>query len=107
MNEERDRVFTEAMGECWHEYDLAKPVLTCKGGGFVCRKCKDFLVANNCFSTEEDFEKLWTWAQRQPRLAGLCARYAGNTGSLPLSADDRERFADDLFVMYGVPAASK
>lgn len=100
MNDERDRVLTEAMGECWHDYDLEQPVFTCKGGGFVCRKCKDLLVSNNCFTTDEDFRKLWTWAGRQPHLATVFERYASkNNGSPPVGAEAREQFADALFAL--------
>ncbi len=101
MNEERDRVLTEAMGECWHDYDLGQPVFTCKGGGFVCRKCKDFLVSNNCFTTDEDFRKLWAWAGRQPLLAAVFRRCAlEGFGPPPESAETRGRFADELFALY-------
>lgn len=74
MSDERDRFLTESMGECWHEYDLGAPVLTCKGGGFVCRKCREFLVSNNDFSTEEDFERLWGWAHSRADLRSLLDR---------------------------------
>ncbi len=109
MNEERDRVLTEAMGECWHDYDLGRPVFTCKGGGFVCRKCKDFLVSNNCFTTDEDFQRLWAWAGRQPDLASVFERYAAESlGSPPESRATRDRFADELFrLRRDIPAAAQ
>lgn len=67
-NDERNRFLTEAMGECWHDFDLGCPVLTCKGGGFICGKCRDFVISNNDFETEEDFSKLWKWAASLPEL---------------------------------------
>jgi hypothetical protein len=101
LSDERDRVLTEAMGECWHDYDLGQPVFTCKGGGFVCRECGDFLISNNCFVTDEDFRKLWTWAGRQERLAAVFRRYASESpGAPPEGREARERFADELFALY-------
>jgi hypothetical protein len=67
-DDERNRFLTVAMGECWHDLDLGRPVLTCKGGGFICGKCRDFVVANNDFATGEDFSKLWNWIQSVPEL---------------------------------------
>jgi len=67
-DEERNRFLTLAMGECWHDYDLGSPVLTCKGGGFICRTCREFIVSNNDFATEEDFSRLWRWLDTVPML---------------------------------------
>ena len=94
--EGRDRFLTEAMGECWHEYDLAKPVLTCKGGGFICRKCKDLIVSNNDFSTPEDFERLRSWvADRKFLHTGTTMPQAAEADSS--CRETRERFADALY----------
>ncbi|MGD0231091.1 MAG: hypothetical protein ABSC19_12155 [Syntrophorhabdales bacterium] len=96
MKEERDRFLTEAMGECWHEYDLGKPVLTCKGGGFICGKCRDFVVSNNDFSTREDFAKLSTWAEGQ---IGVHRDFAPFRTALsgPTGQETRDRAADVLY----------
>ena len=67
-DDEKNRFLTLAMGECWHSLELGCPVYTCKGGGFICGLCRDFVVANNDFATEEDFPKLWRWAISLPAL---------------------------------------
>jgi hypothetical protein len=67
-DDERNLFLTLAMGECWHDFELGCPVLTCKGGGFICGTCRDFVIANNDFVTEEDFSKLWEWANTLPEL---------------------------------------
>lgn len=67
-DDEKNRFLTLAMGECWHSFELGCPVLTCKGGGFICGLCRDFVIANNDFVTEEDFSKLWEWAKTLPEL---------------------------------------
>ena len=97
MSDERDRFLTESMGECWHEYDLNAPVLTCKGGGFVCRKCREFLVSNNDFSTEEDFERLLRWAHTRADLRSLAASLSSDLpGRKPVSREERTRLAGAL-----------
>ena len=98
MSDERDRFLTESMGECWHEYDLDAPVLTCKGGGFVCRKCREFLVSNNDFSTEEDFERLLRWAHARADLRSLLPRLSNDLpGRKPLSHRERMRLVRALY----------
>lgn len=67
-DDEANRFLTLAMGECWHDFDLGCPVLTCKGGGFICGLCRDFVISNNDFASEEDFPKLWQWANSLPAL---------------------------------------
>lgn len=88
MNEEMDRFLTEAMGECWHEYEMDKPVLTCKGGGFVCRKCGELIVGNSDFSSREDFSRLWSWVVSHENSAALRASLRVETTDGP--PDDRE-----------------
>ena len=74
MNTERDRFLTEAMGECWHEFD-AEPSLfgEWEDESNYCNKCSyrkglnDVLPVNN-FSSWEDFGKLWDWASSQVGL---------------------------------------
>jgi hypothetical protein len=67
-DDEKNRFLTLAMGECWHSLELGCPVYTCKGGGFICGLCRDFVVANNDFVTGEDFPKLWKWVNSLPAL---------------------------------------
>ncbi|HAR95423.1 MAG TPA: hypothetical protein DCR97_05605 [Deltaproteobacteria bacterium] len=67
-DDEKNRFLTLAMGECWHSLELGCPVCTCRGGGFICGLCHDFVVANNDFATEEDFPKLWKWVNGLPAL---------------------------------------
>lgn len=93
-NDERNRFLTIAMGECWHDFDLGCPVLTCKGGGFICGECHDFVIANNDFEREEDFSKLWEWVNSLPQL-----RERLGEGKEPLFSDriSRREFADRVY----------
>ena len=59
MNIERDKYLTEAMGECWHLFNLC-----------TCVKCRmplgfPFITSNNDFSTWEGFGKLFEFCQKQ------------------------------------------
>lgn len=67
-DDEKNRFLTLAMGECWHSLELGCPVYTCKGGGFICGLCRDFVVANNDFVTDEDFPRLRKWVNDLPAL---------------------------------------
>lgn len=77
----RDKFLTEAMGECWHEWDggNTKPyhdgakIYFCKCGecvvydefySFTKDVNKHFKIANN-FSTWDGFGKLWEWCHKQ------------------------------------------
>lgn len=93
-NDERNRFLTLAMGECWHDLDLGCPVLTCKGGGFICGKCRDFVISNNDFETEEDFSKLWEWANSLPELR---ERLKDAKGSSFADRVSRRGFADRIY----------
>jgi hypothetical protein len=94
-DDERNRFLTLAMGECWHSFELGCPVYTCKGGGFICGLCRDFVVANNDFATEEDFSKLWSWIQTVPELR----EWASESGEALLLSDHagRRAFADRVY----------
>lgn len=73
-------------------------MLTCKGGGFVCRKCREFLVSNNDFSTEEDFERLLRWALSRADLRSLLARLSADLpGHKPVSQEERMRLVRALY----------
>jgi hypothetical protein len=73
-------------------------VLTCKGGGFVCRRCREFLVSNNDFSTEEDFERLLRWARSRADLRSLLAPLSsGLPGHKTVSQEERMRLVRALY----------
>lgn len=93
-NDERNRFLTIAMGECWHDFDLGCPVLTCKGGGFICGICRDFVVSNNDFETEEDFSRLWKWTNSLPEFG---ERLEGEEESSFVDRLSRRRFADRVY----------
>jgi hypothetical protein len=98
MNEERDRFLTEYMGWCWHDYDPDKPLNTYSLEAYVCKKCKGFILGNNDFSVEEDFGRLFVWAEEQDYLTELVRSFEGrdfadsSQGSLY-----RNEFADALY----------
>lgn len=93
-DDERNRFLTLAMGECWHDFELGCPVLTCKGGGFICGLCRDFVIANNDFATDEDFPKLWEWATTVPALREVIG--ATDESSF-VERDSRRAFADKVY----------
>ena len=96
MKEERDRFLTEAMGACWHAYDLEKPMMTYSLIGYVCERCNNFILANNDFSTAEDFAKLWKWTAAQEFLGDFTAR----SGSLLADGSmSRDEVADALYAL--------
>ncbi|OPY66432.1 MAG: hypothetical protein A4E57_02809 [Syntrophorhabdaceae bacterium PtaU1.Bin034] len=99
MSEERDRFLTEAMGECFHDIDLGKPVFSCKGGGFVCPKCEELVVSNNYFSTREDFARLWQWVSKQEGLGSFFSAFPADTIE---NSDERNRFADGLYKLLKI-----
>jgi hypothetical protein len=74
MQEERDRFLTEAMGQCWHDYDLDKPINTYSLEAYICEKCKGFILGNYDYTTEEDFARLLRWAQGQEKMSALMER---------------------------------
>lgn len=75
MNEERDRFITEYMGQCWHDYDIDKPINTYSLEAYICKKCKGFILGNNDFSNYEDFQRLWIWAKDQKDIADIVAKF--------------------------------
>lgn len=62
---ERDKFLTEAMGECWHEWEGHwtdyKKCLNCK----TYDKLRNARWKNNNFSTPDGFFKLWNWVNAQ------------------------------------------
>lgn len=93
-DDERNRFLTLAMGECWHDFDSGCPVLTCKGGGFICGTCRDFVIANNDFGTEVDFSKLWEWARTLPEVQKILE---GMDESSFVDQAARRAFADKVY----------
>ena len=69
MHTERDKFLTEAMGECWHDFVMAKNPDGRDAKGWTCTKCHiytTYIHSLYCdFSTWDGFGKLWTWAQKQ------------------------------------------
>lgn len=76
MNSERDKFLTEAMGECWHEYNEEISDKCCKCEEDILPYVKAWLATpeNKAepvierlfnFSTWEGFGKLWEWAMKQ------------------------------------------
>ena len=68
-NIERDKILTEAMGECWHEFDAN---LRYNGVIWPCKHCGDEYLTNqrakannNNFSTWNGFGKLLSWCKEQ------------------------------------------
>ena len=71
MNKEINKYLTEAIGECWHTWDLtlhkdnfALLTLTCKHC-LVEVKRNESTKFENDFFTWEGFGKLWEWARSQ------------------------------------------
>ncbi|HOJ43237.1 MAG TPA: hypothetical protein PK800_03880, partial [Syntrophorhabdaceae bacterium] len=98
MNEERDRFLTELMGQCWHDYDLDKPINTYSLEAYICKKCKGFILGNNDFSQEEDFMRLYNWAKTQKSLKEIIEKY--DEENFHDSKDGkfyREMFADRVY----------
>lgn len=74
MNTERDKFLTEAMGECWHEWETSDAMPD--GWIFKCKKCSKklrtldynemfptFPYEGIDFSTWESFGKLLEWCK--------------------------------------------
>ncbi len=75
--EERNKILTEAMGDCWHEPETF--YYNGSGGGsfnqlevygvcrqkILCIKCGIPHAINDDFLTWEGFGKLWDWATKQ------------------------------------------
>ena len=66
MNKERDKLLTEVMGECWHDFQGTHIV----GVPFQCVKCKSTKLKRNrpTFSTPEGFFKLKDYLERINKL---------------------------------------
>jgi len=65
----RDKFLTEAMGECWHEWEALEIE-----SAWECSTCKclwDCTKSRVDFSTWEGFGKLWEWAQQQEWWEGF------------------------------------
>ncbi len=98
MNPERDRFLTEAMGQCWHDYDPDKPVMTYSLIGYLCTKCGNFILANNDFSTGEDMAKLLAWASDREDLRGIIPPQSADRLSGPGAlAEEREELAEAIY----------
>ena len=76
MNIERDKFLTEAMGECFHDWETSDAMPD--GWIFKCKKCSEkwrtidynemfptFPYEGVNFSIWENFGKLWEWSQKQ------------------------------------------
>ena len=88
MNTERDRFLAEAMGECWHDWDIiwSQPVedgydecvcLKCNASGRDCPK--------QSFSTWAGFGKLWEWAQKQEWCISFLTYISSDYGKIGMS----------------------
>jgi len=97
MNEERDRFLTEAMGLCWHDYDLDKPLNTYSLEAYICTKCKGFILGNNDFSQEEDFMRLLAWVRNQEHLRQFAASFNEKELTGALNGPTREDFVNRLY----------
>ncbi|MCX8111367.1 MAG: hypothetical protein N3D15_08990 [Syntrophorhabdaceae bacterium] len=98
MKEGRDRFITESMGQCWHDYDIDKPINTYSLEAYICKKCKGFILGNNDFTIEEDFQRLWQWAKGQKDMEDLIARF--NEASFKDKEEGttyRNKFADAVY----------
>lgn len=101
MNEERDRFLTELMGQCWHDYDVDKPINTYSLEAFICKKCKGFILGNNDFSQEEDFAKLYKWSREQEKLKTILDSFNENDLYDRVKGTFyRERFADSIYDFF-------
>jgi hypothetical protein len=98
MNTERDRFLTEAMGQCWHDFDPDKPLMTYSLLAYVCAKCKSFILGNNDFSVGEDMAKLLKWAANRDDLKDLLANTpADRLAGYGATDQEREEFADAVY----------
>ena len=66
MTDERRKMLTEALGECWHEWEIESPI----SGWIICKNCKKYPEQvggeeNRTFATPNDFFALWNWAKEQ------------------------------------------
>jgi len=101
MNEERDKFLTELMGQCWHDYDMDKPINTYSLEAYICKKCKGFILGNNDFSQEEDFIKLYNWAKTQNTLKKIIDEYEEqNFHDQENGKFYREKFADSVYGIF-------
>lgn len=69
MKNERDKFLTEAMGECWHEWEGPQYYKQVDDSPrYVCQLCgigSAYNTRQTDFSTWTGFGKLWEWAQGQ------------------------------------------
>lgn len=101
MNEERDRFLTGLMGQCWHDYDVDKPINTYSLEAFICKKCKGFILGNNDFSQEEDFMRLYSWVKEQEALKELVDNYNEKDFHDPEKGKTyREGFVDSVYNFF-------
>ncbi|HOV89579.1 MAG TPA: hypothetical protein PKW07_02585 [Syntrophorhabdaceae bacterium] len=101
MDDERNRFLTELMGQCWHDYDIDKPINTYSLEAFICKKCKGFILGNNDFSQEEDFMRLFNWAKDQEKLKKITEEYnEGDFRDPERGKLYRERFANSIYDFF-------
>ncbi len=101
MDDERNRFLTELMGQCWHDYDIDKPINTYSLEAFICKKCKGFILGNNDFSQEEDFMRLYNWAKDQEKLKKITEEYnEGDFHGPERGRLYRERFANSIYDFF-------
>ena len=64
MTNDKRRLLTEAMGECWHD-GIAYIYYNFNKYYTKCHKCCKTDVNNRTFTTPDDFFALWNWAKGQ------------------------------------------
>ena len=100
---ERDHFLTEKMGSCWHECDADLPAKNLSFTGYTCKKCGNFFFTNNDFSTEEDFMKLFNWANDQGQLSPVVSQFeAQHLMNEETGGQSRKKFADVLYALLSM-----
>lgn len=102
---ERDKFLTEAMGECWHEwengYDPQSTAFSQRA--YRCAKCKrrgnghvhlDYL--HDDFSTWEGKGKLWNWATQREWWLDFLWTVGASFATIPLRCVPPDGFANEL-----------
>lgn len=106
MNPERDKLLTESVGECLHEFDIDWDTRKF-GDVHFCLKCNgDYNKVNHKrtdFSTWTGFGKLWEWSQNQDWWDTF--EYNNSSESLHCTCHEfnkklinPDRFADAVYV---------
>lgn len=106
MNTERDKFLTEAMGECWHEYETRDIFIDSFFGSHLynfCTKCnitdKDAKPYTN-FSTWDSFGKLYSWCKEQEWWTMFCYYRFGDgnyIGYKVFEFIDPDKFANTVY----------